>query len=230
MKQFGDHFFLAYTLSDAAELVLNPSIKNNNLILIIPGMLDTDVSDSEYADVVDTILDATNRLKWNIVIIHNQSSGILLDLGECVCGKLLGSVWNNILQDPPEYPGRMLKTILDARPANVRTMIMAHSQGGIIATNAVNACSIRLKDSVELNFFGTANWFPPDVPNTHMVNYTNRYDLVAYLFGRGLVNSTVKLKTSGHQIIHYQHAMCVVLQHTLGLLPDDQFNEAIKNV
>ena len=230
MKQLDTRLFVIYSLDDVTLLSLNDTINKNNILLIVPGILDTDVVDTEYKQIADLAIQYSKETTWNIVIIHNESHGMISDLLEAATGKLFGGL-SDLFGAPPEYPGRMLESILEDRPSNKETVIMCHSQGGIISSNAVNCCNKYVRAKVKINFFGSAAWTLPHIRRENMAEYTTDLDPVALFFGRGFCPSTIKCrKTLWHGIPHYRPIMELVLQHIFGLLSDSDFEETIKNV
>ena len=231
MKQFDGNLFVIDSFSDLDQIQYESKLKYHNLLIIVPGMLDTDADDNQFRVIATNAIREYGAQDWNVIIIHNESHGIISDFSECLVGKLFGGISRVVLDDAPEYPARLLRHILDTRPTCNRTVIMCHSQGGILTTNAVNCCNRYVRESIQILFFGAANWFLPKVPREHMMVFTAKADPIAYLFGRGFNRSTIRLhKTALHTISNYQVAMKLALQHLFGSTTDEQFNEEMHNV
>ena len=230
MKQLGPRLYAIYSMDDLVTLNTQ-HIKYNNMLLIIPGMLDTDVVDSEYAQIADTAIEITKNTDWTVVLVHNQSNGFLLDLGRSIFGKLFGGFCKLLCQEPPEQAGKILGAILNIRPTTCDTVIMCHSQGGIIATNAIDCCNnIYMRASVKVRFFGAANWFLPQMRARNTTGFTSRYDLVSYLFGRGFIDTYKLHKATGHAVTNYRPSMELVLQNIFGSMSDIQLETELENV
>lgn len=203
MIKIRSNLYMIDSIDDASKVA---EISNNyDLLIISPGMLDDDISDTEFAEVADAILKKNDKLF--VILLHNQSHGIISDFFESLVGKIFG-----ILGCCPEYPARVLRNILDARNSYKSTYIISHSQGGIITTNAVNSSqNYNLKDNIRLYYFGSANWLLPyEVDKTRIQTFTNQCDLVSCTFGRGLLKNTIRLKDIGHYVKDYQKSMIKV--------------------
>ncbi|MCP3136992.1 hypothetical protein [Pyxidicoccus xibeiensis] len=172
-------------LSDVPAVTPRDNPNANHTILYVNGILTT--KDAQ-ANSLQSIADATGA---RVVGIHNATEGFAADLAECVKDKL----------DKGTNPAvdTLADTLYNELKAGRSVHLMAHSQGGLISSRALNDVYNRLRiedgmskeqaqqamSQLNVETFGAAATRYPDGPN--YVHYVNRGDPVPSLFGLGPV-------------------------------------------
>jgi len=155
----------------------------NETLIYINGINTT--KDGQAASL-QTIADATGA---RVIGIHNATEGMITDLGQCITDKL----------DKGRNPAvdTLADTIYSEIKAGRSVHLVAHSQGGLITSRALNHVyqRLRIEDGlsrsaterrlglVKVETFGAAAGHYPDGPQ--YVHYINRDDPVPSLFGLG---------------------------------------------
>ena len=130
-----------------------------------------------------------DRTGARVIGIHNATEGMITDLRQCITDKL----------DKGRNPAvdTLAETVYSEIKAGRSVHLMAHSQGGLITSRALNhvyqrlriedglskAQTERLLGLVSVETFGAAAGHYPDGPR--YVHYINRDDPVPSLFGLG---------------------------------------------
>jgi pimeloyl-ACP methyl ester carboxylesterase len=164
---------------------VNPSNGSNTeeTLIFVNGINTT--KDAQAANL-QAIADRTGA---RVIGIHNSTEGMITDLAQCVTDKL--DRGNN----PPV--DTLADTIYGEITAGRSVHLLAHSQGGLITSRALNRVQqrLRLEDGmsradterllglVQVETFGGASGHYPDGPQ--YVHYINRDDPVPSLFGLG---------------------------------------------
>jgi len=155
----------------------------NETLIYVNGINTT--KDSQAASL-QAIADRTGA---RVIGIHNATEGMITDLGQCITDKL----------DKGRNPAvdTLAETVYSEIKAGHSVHLIAHSQGGLITSRALNHVSqrLRLEDGlsraqterllglVNVETFGAAAGHYPDGPK--YVHYINRDDPVPSLFGLG---------------------------------------------
>jgi hypothetical protein len=150
-----------------------------------------------YVNGINTTKDAqfsslqniANKTGAKVIGIHNATEGMAADLAQCVKDKL----------DKGRNPAvdSLADTLYTELKAGRSVDLMAHSQGGLITSRALNDVQRRLRiedgmskadaqklmSKVNVETFGAAAGRYPDGPT--YVHYVNRADPVPSLFGLG---------------------------------------------
>lgn len=225
-------FYLLTSINDVGELYSSIEINDKNLLLIVPGVLNDDNSEDFYKSLILDTIKLHEAQDWLVVFIRNNSHGILSDLLEATSGKLLGDMTENLINEAPEYPSRIIHALLNLRISDRKTAILCHSQGAIIACNAINCCPDRIKPALQLFSFGGASWTLPKKlhkPNVYVI--TTKSDLVSLFFGRYFCKSTIKLKNrKGHASETYIKVMKLSINYIFNNITKELFEDMLKNV
>ncbi|QQR46330.1 hypothetical protein JKA73_09670 [Myxococcus xanthus] len=152
-------------------------------VLYVNGILTTKEAQSESLQAI------ANATGSRVVGIHNATEGMGADLAQCVKDKL----------DKGTNPA--VDTLADALYTELKAgrdvHLMAHSQGGLVSSRALNDVYNRLRiedgmskqdaralmGKINVETFGGAAATYPDGPN--YVHYVNRGDPVPSMFGLG---------------------------------------------
>ena len=155
----------------------------NETLIYINGINTT--KDGQAASL-QSIADRTGA---RVIGIHNATEGMISDLGQCIADKLDKG------RNPPV--DTLAETVYSEIKAGRSVHLMAHSQGGLITSRALNDVyqRLRIEDGlsrvqaerllgrVSVETFGAAAGHYPDGPR--YVHYINRDDPVPSLFGLG---------------------------------------------
>jgi hypothetical protein len=164
---------------------VNPSDgrRPNETLIYINGI---NTTKEGQAASLQAIADRTGA---RVIGIHNATEGMITDLRQCITDKL----------DKGRNPAvdTLAETVYSEIKAGRSVHLMAHSQGGLITSRALNhvyqrlriedglskAQTERLLGLVSVETFGAAAGHYPDGPR--YVHYINRDDPVPSLFGLG---------------------------------------------
>lgn len=158
---------------------------NGESVIYVNGIL---TSKDEQSTSLQNIANATG---YSVQGIHNATEGAPKDLAQCITDKL------NVGKNPAV--DELTDTVYDAVLAGKPIHLLAHSQGGIITSRALDQVQKRLRleqgytraqaqaamSKITVETFGAAAWTYPAGPK--YVIYINRLDPVPDLFGKGPV-------------------------------------------
>lgn len=129
-----------------------------------------------------------------VTALYNPTDGIIRDLSECI--------YERTFDKFAPITEELLDRILNAVNAKKHVKIIAHSQGGIIASNLLKALrEINGKYNIELYTFASAADENVEVEGVYQEHFCNEYDFVARM---GLLNEDISSnvyvlpKTTGH--------------------------------
>lgn len=170
-------------LSQIQPVTPNNGKTATETVIFVNGINTT--KDSQAA----SLQNIANQAGLNVIGIHNATEGMVKDLGQCVQDKL--DVGTNPAVDT------LANTVYGELKAGRGVHLLAHSQGGLITSRALNDVyqRLRLEDGmskteaqnlmgkVKVETFGAAAGHYPDGPQ--YVHYINSADPVPNLFGLG---------------------------------------------
>ncbi|RKG57717.1 hypothetical protein D7X30_19735 [Corallococcus sp. AB011P] len=183
MGKGGQAFDASTPLSQIPAYEPKGGVKQPGTIIYVNGMM-TDKAGQETT--MQAIADKTGQ---KTIGIHNSTEGFFKDLGQCITDKM----------DKGKNPA--VDTLADSLYSELKAgrdvHLMAHSQGGLITSRALNdvAKRLRIEDGlspaqvqeklgkVSVETFGAAAATYPDGPK--YVHYVNDKDPVPGLFGLG---------------------------------------------
>lgn len=198
--------FLVKSISDFNTI--SDKIVNKNLMVVVLGMLEDEDMEKEcwsYFHPAYVISD-----DWVTVFVRNKSHGFMSDLLESAAGKFLGRTTESLFKTSLEHPARILEYIISKRQNKTKkTVIVCHSQGGIITVNALNSSSKSDCENIQVAFMGAANWtLPKHLDKSDCVCISTKLDYVCIPLGRYFLPSTVKLANfTTHSISKYAWAI-----------------------
>lgn len=146
-----------------------------------------------------------------ISLLHNPTDGIVLDLLECLAGRTY-----EIFEPVSRSVADILETVLKVQKKKV--VLIAHSQGGIISSQAVNRLRERLSEEdrahlrhLELYTFASAatQLEAPEVYTEHFYNtrdYVARIGVASYehqVSGRFFTLDTTGHLMNAHYLYHF---------------------------
>lgn len=121
-----------------------------------------------------------------VTAVHNVTNSVIVDLYDCVRGKLFSD--KHCLEARRVLKGKLTKALKSS--AKKKIVLIAHSQGTIITSNALselykeNDASIlrQMQNKLEVyNFANCAHQLPPASAFKHIEHINNRGDVVAWL-------------------------------------------------
>jgi hypothetical protein len=174
-------------LSEVDGVKPSNGARPNGTIVYVNGINTTKETQSNS---LQKIADKTGA---NVIGIHNATEGTVKDLAQCVGDKL--DIGKNPAVDT------VADTVYKELKAGRGVHLMAHSQGGLITSRALNDVKNRLRmedgmskqqakalmANVSVETFGAAAVRYPDGPQ--YVHYVNRADPVPSLVGQGAVKN-----------------------------------------
>jgi hypothetical protein len=179
----GQAFDPSTPLSQVPAYTPKDGVKQPGTIIYVNGMM-TDKKGQE--DTLQAIADKTGQ---RTIGIHNSTEGFFKDLGQCITDKM----------DKGKNPAvdTLADSLYNELKAGRDVHLMAHSQGGLITSRALNDVAKRLRvedglsksdieaklGKVSVETFGAAAATYPDGPK--YVHYVNDKDPVPGLFGLG---------------------------------------------
>ncbi|MCY1041802.1 hypothetical protein OV208_10810 [Corallococcus sp. bb12-1] len=179
----GQTFDASTPLSQVPAYTPKDGVKTEGTLIYVNGMM-TDMAGQK--ETLQAIADKTGQ---KTIGIHNSTEGFFKDLGQCVTDKM----------DKGKNPA--VDTLADSLYTELKAgrdvHLMAHSQGGLITSRALNdvAKRLRIEDGlspaqveaklgkVSVETFGAAAATYPNGPK--YVHYVNDKDPVPGLFGLG---------------------------------------------
>lgn len=172
----------------------------------------------------------------NVTWIANPTQGLYLDLVECIRGKVV---------DEPTEPARVAAKHVGEALKERKVVVIAHSQGTIIASNMLDLLRIEVAEGrltqqqlagLELYMFAScADTVDSQVGSDHIFieNFANQHDFVANL-GSGAPKSTFvatrpgtnvpQMRLDGDLFVHHGASGHLINQHYLFHLRDDLEN------
>jgi hypothetical protein len=163
---------------------LNSSVSNNNIeYYFINGIM------TDTYTLRKNLLALSYCLGDPVVGLYNPTHGFTVDLLECIRGRSLDEPSDIALK----IKDFLKKRLLETRDSEKRIVVFAHSQGGIIGTNAINLLEKEISDNdlSKLSFitFGSA---ADDIVHSKKVyceHFGNTGDFVARI---GIINTLKK--------------------------------------
>ncbi len=164
-----------------------------------------------------------DRTGARVIGLHNATEGMVADLAQCVQDKL----------DKGHNPAvdSLADTVYAELKAGRSVHLMAHSQGGLVTSRALNdvANRLRIEDGmskgdvekllgrVNVETFGGAAGHYPDGPN--YVHYVNTKDIVPTWFGQGNgkgLDEWMRDAGKGAVVRRFEHGSGIQGTHGLG--------------
>lgn len=176
-------------LSEVDGVKPSNGARPNGTIVYVNGINTTKETQSNSLQKI------ADRTGANVIGIHNATEGTVKDLAQCLGDKL--DIGKNPAVDT------VADTVYKELKAGRGVHLMAHSQGGLITSRALNDVKnrLRLEDgmsrkqaealmaNVSVESFGAAAVRYPDGPQ--YVHYVNRADPVPSLVGQGPVSNFI---------------------------------------
>ena len=196
--------FLVRNVSDFN--LIKEHLVGRNLMIVSLGMLEDDGMDKDWWSYFHP--DYVRSTDWVTIFVRNESHGFISDLFESAAGKFFNCISEKFFSTTIEHPARVLEHIITNRPnKDKKTVIIAHSQGGILTVNALNSCKKEDCKNIKCVFMGSANWTLPKYVKD-CICLTTKLDYVCIPCGRYFLPSTIKLKQfKTHDISCYSFAM-----------------------
>lgn len=154
--------------------------------IFINGVANTKAMCEKYCRSMESMF---KRPAGSIAFVHNPTDGVFVDLLECAVGKIMLEYWE--VAPRAKLRALLMRELKAESPAS-RVVLVAHSQGTIIAANALNEIineadksnDLVLKERLkrlDLYMFATCAHKVDDEPLGHVEHIFNGNDLVALL-------------------------------------------------